>query len=81
MIRQSISISKPNDEWLKALLSTEEYQSKSEIINDLIRHARKNQLELDFIRNKLKMAEESGFTTESKEQILEQSKLGNNQLG
>jgi len=36
MPRQSISFSKPNDEWLKAQVGNEEYSSKSELINDLM---------------------------------------------
>ncbi len=74
MARQSISFTKPNDDWLKSQVDTEEYSSKSELINDLIRQARKQQVEIDWIRAKLEKAEESGFTDDSKEQILKESK-------
>ena len=74
MPRQSISISKPNDEWLKAQIDKEEYASKSELVNDLIRQARKQDAHLDWVRAKLEKAEGSGFTTDTKEQILKQSK-------
>lgn len=74
MPRQSISFSKPNDDWLKSQIDSEEYSSKSELVNDLVRQARKQQAEVDWIRLKLEKSEESGFTTESKEQILAQSK-------
>lgn len=74
MARQSISFTKPNDEWLKAQVNNEEYTSKSEVINDLIRQARKQQVQVDFLRAKLEKSENSGFTNESKEQILKQSK-------
>ena len=74
MTRQSISFTKPNDEWLKAQVDREEYSSKSEIINDLIRQARKQQVEVDWIKAKLIKSETSGFTDETKEQILKQSK-------
>jgi len=74
MPRQSISFSKPNDEWLKAQVDSEEYSSKSELVNDLIRQARKQQAQVDWIRAKLDKAESSGFTSDSKEQILKQSK-------
>ena len=50
MARQSISFTKPNDEWLKAQIDNEEYTSKSELINDLIRQARKQQVEVDWIK-------------------------------
>jgi antitoxin ParD1/3/4 len=74
MARQSISFTKPNDEWLKAQIESEEYSSKSELINDLIRQARKQQAQVDWLRAKLEKSEASGFTKDSKEQILQQSK-------
>jgi antitoxin ParD1/3/4 len=74
MIRQSISFTEPNDEWLKAQLHSKEYSSKSELINDLIRQARKQQVQIDWLKAKLEKAEQSGFTKDSKEEILRQSK-------
>jgi antitoxin ParD1/3/4 len=74
MARQSISFTKPNDEWLKAQLDNQEYSSKSELINDLIRQARKQQVQIDWIRAKLDKSERSGFTDNTKEEILKQSK-------
>lgn len=74
MARQSISFTKPNDEWLKNQVDSNEYSSKSEIVNDLIRQARKQHVQIDWIRTKLEKSENSGFTSDSKEQILKQSK-------
>ncbi|MBU2920045.1 CopG family transcriptional regulator [Winogradskyella psychrotolerans] len=74
MSRQSISFTEPNDEWLKAQVNGKEYSSKSELVNDLIRQARKQQIEIDWVRTKLEKAENSGFTSESKNEILAQSK-------
>ena len=74
MARQSISFTKPNDEWLKAQVDNHEYSSKSELVNDLIRQARKQQVQIDWIRAKLDKSEKSGFTDDSKDQILKQSK-------
>jgi antitoxin ParD1/3/4 len=74
MARLSISLTKPNDKWLKAQVKSEEYSSKSELVNDLIRQARKQQVQVDWIRAKLNRSEAGGFTDESKEQILKQSK-------
>ena len=74
MSRQSISFSKPNDEWLKAQIGSGEYSSKSELVNDLIRQARKQQAHIDWITAKLEKSERSGFTSDTKEQILKQSK-------
>lgn len=74
MARQSISFTKPNDEWLKSQIDKQEYSSKSELVNDLIRQARSQQLQVDWIRAKLDRAEKNGFTNDSKDQILAQSK-------
>jgi len=74
MARQSISFTQPNDDWLRAQIESQEYSSKSELVNDLIRQARKQQLQINWISSKLERAESGGFTTEGKEQILAQSK-------
>ena len=74
MARQSISFTEPNDEWLKTQVDNKEYASKSELVNDLIRQARKQDIQIDWIRTKLAHAENSGFTNNNKEQILKQSK-------
>lgn len=74
MKRQSISFTEPNDEWLICQVENKEYSSKSELINDLIRQTRNQQQQIDFIRLKLDRAEKSGFTSDSKAEIIEQSK-------
>ena len=74
MARQSISLTEPNDKWLKAQVDSREYSSKSELVNDLIRQARGQQKKLDYIRMKIEKAEKSGFSNDSMEEILAQSK-------
>ena len=74
MTRQSISLTQPNDEWLKSQVESKEYSSKSELVNDLVRQARKQQRQIDWVSSKLENAENSGFTNDSKEQILLKSK-------
>jgi antitoxin ParD1/3/4 len=74
MTRQSISFTQPNDNWLKTQVDSKEYSSKSELVNDLVRQARKQQRQIDWISAKLENAENSGFTNDSKEQILTKSK-------
>jgi antitoxin ParD1/3/4 len=61
MSRQSISLTPPNEAWLKAQIASQEYTSKSKLVNDLIRKARKDQQEVDYIRARLIDAEQSGF--------------------
>ncbi|MGB7393756.1 MAG: CopG family transcriptional regulator [Pricia sp.] len=74
MARQSISLTSPNDEWLKSQVQNEEYSSKSELVNDLIRQARHQQREVDWIRTKLIRSEENlkqkGYVEKSQDTIL-----------
>ncbi len=74
MTRQSISFTTPNDNWLKAQVESEEYTSKSDVVNDLIRKARAQQSEIEWIRAKLINAEQSGFTDMTRDEILAKSK-------
>jgi len=66
MARQSISITPPNDEWLKARVASAEFSSKSEVVNDLIRKAR----EIEYVRARLIEAERSGFTEQTAAEIV-----------
>ncbi len=70
MPRQSISFTSPNDEWLKTQVDSEEFTSKSEVVNDLIRKARK----IESIQEHLIRAEKSGFTQQSQAEILNEIK-------
>lgn len=74
MARQSITFTEPNDEWLKTQVDKKEYATKSELVNDLIRQARKQQRQIDWISAKLEKAENSGFSNLNKAQILAESK-------
>jgi antitoxin ParD1/3/4 len=69
MTRQSISFTAPNDKWLNSLLESEEYSSKSEIVNDLIRRAREQQSEMEMLRARLIKSENSGFITQTAEEL------------
>jgi antitoxin ParD1/3/4 len=69
MPRQSISLTSPNDDWLKDQVDREEYSSKSELVNDLIRNARKKEEQLAWLRDKLERSEKSGFSTQTKDEI------------
>ncbi len=74
MARQSITFTEKNNNWLKAQVDADEYTSKSELINSLIRQARGQEVKIDWIRTKLIKAEESGYTVRNKEEILARSK-------
>jgi antitoxin ParD1/3/4 len=73
MIRQSISLTAPNDNWLNALVDSEEYASKSEVVNDLIRKARA-QHDVDKLRMKLIEAEQSGFVKQTLDEMKQEFK-------
>lgn len=70
MTRQSISFTTPNDDWLKAQVESEEYTSKSDVVNDLIRKAREQQNKIEWIRAKLIKSEQSGFIDKAPAEIL-----------
>ena len=72
--RQSISLTSPNDEWLRTQIASEEYGSKSEVVNDLIRKARKEQQEMEYIRSRLISAEQSGTVEQSRNEMLAEFK-------
>lgn len=70
MSRQSITLANQNDEWLKQQVANEEFTSKSEAINYLIKQARERDEYVEFVRMKLDRAERSGFSTKTKEELL-----------
>ncbi len=74
MARQSITLTLPNDDWLKTQVTSKEYSSKSEVVNDLIRKARAKQEEINFIRGKLIKAENGGFINQTRDEILKEFK-------
>ncbi|PCJ23172.1 MAG: type II toxin-antitoxin system ParD family antitoxin [SAR86 cluster bacterium] len=70
MARASISITPPNDAWIKSQIDSEEFSSRSEVVNDLIRKARKDQDDIDTIRAALIEGEKSGTSTRSPKEII-----------
>lgn len=74
MPRQSITLANQNDEWLKQQVANEEFTSKSEAVNYLIKQARERDEYVEFVRMKLDRAERSGFSTKTKEELLTEIK-------
>ena len=71
MPRQSITLSNQNDSWLRNHVEKiGDYANKSELVNDLIRRARR----AETINQKLISAEQSGFTKQSSVEILAEFK-------
>ena len=74
MSRQSISFTEPNNNWLSTQIESQEYKSKSEVVNDLIRQARAREEHLNIIRAKLRQAEKRGFSTQGQDEMLSEFK-------
>lgn len=74
MARQTITVTEPNDRWLKQKIEENEYASKSELINDLIRRQREQEFDRIWLRNELIKGEESGISTKTMAEILEEAK-------
>ena len=71
MPRQSITLTSQNDSWLiNHVDHIQDYSNKSELINDLIRSARR----AEAINRKLEDAEKSGFTDQNASEILAEFK-------
>lgn len=75
MTRQSITLAKQNDEWLKEQVANEEFTSKSEAVNYLIKQARRQDDYVKFVRMKLDIAEKSGVAKkQTREEMLAEFK-------
>ena len=68
--RASLSISTPNEEWIKSQIASGEFSSRSEVVNDLIRRTR----EIESIRARLIASEQAvldrGWVEDTPEQLL-----------
>lgn len=75
MPRQSVTLTEKNDEWLRLQVdSAGDYASKSELINDLVRRARR----AEYINQKFDRAEQSDFEYQSPQEMLAEFKQGVN---
>jgi antitoxin ParD1/3/4 len=74
MTRQSITLAKQNDEWLKAQVAEEEFTSKSEAVNYLIKQAREREEYHNYVQMKIDRGLKSGFSTKTKEELLAEIK-------
>jgi antitoxin ParD1/3/4 len=75
MTRQSISLANQNDEWLKEQISKEEFTSKSEAVNYLIKQAREREEYHNYVQMKIDRGLKSSFSTKTKEELLSEIKI------
>jgi len=74
MARQSITLAKQNDEWLKNQVAEQEFTSKSEAINYLIKQAREREDYHHYVQMKIDSGIKRGFSTKTKEELLAEIK-------
>jgi antitoxin ParD1/3/4 len=75
MTRQSITLANQNDEWLKQQISKEEFTSKSEAVNYLIRQAREREEYHNYVQMKIDRGLKSGFAKkQTREEMLAEFK-------
>lgn len=70
MPRQGISFTPQNDVWLRAQVESEEYTSKSDVVNDLFRKVR----DIETISVRLIQAENSLLTSQGRAEIVAKAK-------
>ncbi len=61
MTRQSITLAKRNDEWLKTQVAEQEFTSKSEAVNHLIKKEREREEYHNYVQMKIDRGVKSGF--------------------
>ncbi len=75
MARQSITLANQNDEWLKQQVANEEFTSKSEAVNHLIKQAREREAYHEYVQMKIDRGLKSGFAPkQTKEEMLAEFK-------
>lgn len=70
MSRSSVSITPPNEKWIKSQIDNEEFINKSDVLNDLIRKARSRQDDNEIIRAKLIEGERSDMSERTPDDIM-----------
>ncbi|MBD5782139.1 CopG family transcriptional regulator [Pelagicoccus sp. NFK12] len=76
MPRQSITLTEPNENWLRNRVANQEFANKSEVVNDLIRRERLREEETERIRTALIEGESSGTSELSIDEIWAQARKG-----
>uniref|UniRef100_UPI004049DF7C ribbon-helix-helix domain-containing protein n=1 Tax=Flavobacterium sp. TaxID=239 RepID=UPI004049DF7C len=75
MVRQSITLANQNDEWLKQQVANQEFTSKSEAVNYLIKQARERDEYHEYVQMKIDRGLKSGFAEkQTKEEMLAEFK-------
>lgn len=73
-VKRTYSITDTLDQYVKSRVQSGEYASDSEYLRELIRRDQQESKEIAYIRAQLIKAENSGYTTQSKEEMLAEFK-------
>lgn len=75
MSRQSITLAEKNDEWLKNQVAEQEFSSKSEAVNFLIKQAREREEYYEYVQMKIDRGLKSGYVEkQTREEMLSEFK-------
>lgn len=75
MSRQSITLAEKNDEWLKNQVAEQEFSSKSEAVNFLIKQAREREEYYEYVQMKIDRGLKSGYAEkQTREEMLSEFK-------
>lgn len=74
MVKKTYSITETLDHYVGQRIKSGEYATDSEYVRELIRRDQQENKEIAYIRSKLIKAEASGFTGQTKDEILEEFK-------
>lgn len=74
MVKKTYSITETLNQYVGQRIKSGEYATDSEYIRELIRRDQQENKEISYIRSKLIKAEKSGFTDQSKDEILKELK-------
>lgn len=81
MVKKSISVTEPQNDWIRAQLESGHFGNESEVIRELIRERQMKEqesaAEIDAIRKALIEGEQSGFSNQSINDIWEESRAKN----
>ena len=74
MVKKTYSITETLNQYVGLRIKSGEYATDSEYVRELIRRDQQENKEISYIRSKLIKAENSGFTDQSKDEILKELK-------
>ena len=65
MAKQSVNFTPPNDNWLKAKVTSKEYPNKTDLVNELIRREREREEKFQTLKAAIEKGLASGITDDS----------------